>query len=75
MWEYMELSVNEGDLQLREQLVERCVTAKIQEYGGTIFFCCSLWDKERIETFTRSAQATGEESGFRLSQATGIPGR
>lgn len=34
MWEYMELPVNEGDLQLGEQLVEQRVTAKIREYDG-----------------------------------------
>lgn len=59
MWEYMELPVNEGDLQLREQLVERCVTAKMREHDGTVFLCCSPADKERIDTFTRSAQAVG----------------
>lgn len=59
MWEYMEWPINEGDLQLGEQLVERCVTIKMREYDGTVFLCCFPADKERIDTFTRSAQATG----------------
>lgn len=59
MWEYMELLVNEGNLQLGEQLVEQCVIAKMREYDGMVFLCCSPADKERIDTFTRSAQAAG----------------
>ena len=59
MWDYIELPINEGDLHLGEQLVEQCTAAKMQEYDGTIFFCCSFADKERIDTFTRLAQSAG----------------
>ena len=31
----------------------------MREYDGTGFLCCSPADKERIDTFTRSAQAAG----------------
>ena len=36
MREYMELLVNEGNLQLGEQLVEQCVIAKMREYDGMV---------------------------------------
>ena len=64
MWEYMELPINKGDLQLEEQLVERCATAKMREYDGTVFICCAPGDKERIDTFTRSARAAGKKIVF-----------
>ena len=44
---------------LGEQLVEQCAAAKMKEYDGTIFFCCSFADKERIDTFMRLAQSAG----------------
>lgn len=37
MWDYIELPINEGEPRMGEQLVERCVTANIREYGGTVF--------------------------------------
>lgn len=61
MWEYIELPANGGTLCPGEQLVEQCVTAQMREYDGTIFLCCSPSDKERIGTFTRSAQAAGRQ--------------
>lgn len=64
MWEYMELPINEGDLQLGEQFVERCMTAKMRKYDGTVFLCCAPGDKERIDTFTRSARAAGKKIVF-----------
>lgn len=62
MWEYLELPA--GSDGPGELLVEQCVTAKMREYDGTVFLCCAPGDQERIETFTRSAQAAGKEAIF-----------
>lgn len=61
MWEYIELPLDNTNPCQGEEFVERCLTAKILEYDGTIFLCCSPWDKERIDTFTRLAQAAGRQ--------------
>lgn len=63
MWEYLKLPPG-GDPQSGELLVEQCVTAKMAEYGGTVFLCCAPGDRERMESFTRSAQAAGKEAVF-----------
>lgn len=44
--------------------MEQCVAAKMREYDGTVFLCCAPGDQERVETFTRSAQAAGKEAVF-----------
>lgn len=64
MWEYLELPAGSDGQQVGEALVEQCVTAKMREYAGTVFLCCAPGDQERIETFTRSAQAAGKEVIF-----------
>ena len=61
MWEYLELPMNGGGLCPGEAFVGQCVTTRMQEYGGTIFFCCSPRDKERIDSFTQAAQRTGRQ--------------
>jgi hypothetical protein len=61
MWEYIEPLIDNTNLWQGEASVEQCVTARLQEYDGTIFFCCSLSDMERISTFTRAAQAAGRQ--------------
>lgn len=48
MWEYMELPVNKGDLHLGEQLVERCVTAKMQEYLNDYLAACSAGERHTL---------------------------
>ena len=42
MWEYIEPLIDNTNLWQGEASVEQCVTARLQEYDGTIFFCCSL---------------------------------
>lgn len=64
MWEYLKLPADGAGPRLGEALVERLVTAKLEEYDGTAFLCCAPGDRERIETFTRSAQAAGKEAVF-----------
>lgn len=64
MWEYLKPPSDGGALQLGETLVEQCVTAKMQEYDGTVFLCCAPGDRERMDTLTRSAQAAGKEIVF-----------
>lgn len=63
MWVYLEPPAGGGPL-LGESLVEQCVTAKMRKYDGTVFLCCAPGDKERIDTFTRSARAAGKELVF-----------
>lgn len=62
MWAYLEFPA--GSDGPGESLVEQCVTAKMREYSGTVFLCCAPGDQERIETFTRSAQAAGKRAVF-----------
>lgn len=64
MWEYLELPAGGADPRLGEALVEQLVTAKMGEYDGTVFLCCAPGDKERIDTFTRSARAAGKKIVF-----------
>lgn len=54
MWDYINPPTIERDPCLGEQLVERCVTAKMREYDGTVFLYCTPEDKERIDAFIRS---------------------
>lgn len=64
MWEYLEPPAGGDGQQLGEALVEQLVTAKMRKYDGTVFLCCAPGDKERIDTFTRSARAAGKEIVF-----------
>lgn len=64
MWVYLEPPADGDVQQLGEALVEQLATAKMREYDGTVFLCCSPADKERIDTFTRSAKAAGKEAIF-----------
>ena len=64
MWKYLEPPADGDGQQLGEALVEQLVTAKMREYDGTVFLCCAPGDQERIETFTRSAQAAGKRAVF-----------
>lgn len=61
MWEFIEPPIDKTNPCQGEASVERCVIAKMQEYDGTIFFCCSPADKERVGTFIRAARATGRQ--------------
>ena len=61
MWEYIEPLIDNTNLWQGEASVEQCVTARLQEYDGTIFFCCSLSDTERISTISRAAEAAGRQ--------------
>lgn len=63
MWAYLK-PPTDGDPQSGEALVEQYVTAKMREYDGTVFLCCAPGDKERIDTFTRSARAAGKKIVF-----------
>lgn len=64
MWAYLELPAGGADPHLGEAFMEQLVAAKMGEYDGTVFLCCAPGDQERIETFTRSAQAAGKEAIF-----------
>lgn len=64
MWEYLEPPAGGDGQQLGEALVEQLVTAKMRKYDGAVFLCCAPGDKERIDTFTRSAQAAEKEIVF-----------
>lgn len=64
MWAYLEPPEGSDGRQSGEALVEQCVTAKMREYDGTVFLCCAPGDRERIETFIRSARAAGKRAVF-----------
>ena len=59
MWEYIEPPPDCGKLFSKEEFIENYAAEKITKYNGTIFFCCSSRDRERISTFTRAAQGAG----------------
>lgn len=61
MWEYAELSPDRRDPFPKEEFIEKYMAERMQAYDGTIFFCCSPRDRERIDAFTQAAQRTGRQ--------------